>query len=151
MVLMRGNDCAQKTAAICRGGSLTGGPIQLLLRGRKYQGVPGVTACLKRDQLLGGGRWKVGCYGFAFVFFLNILNKIVIQRGASGQGLFLSPGRKSFYGNKLPVASSFGGRSARYCGDRGSRLLTTTPWQPFPAVAWIYRPFPINIATCPGK
>ena len=71
--------------------------------------------------------------------------------GASGQGLFLSPGRKSFYGNKLPVASSFGGRSARYCGDRGSRLLTTTPWQPFPAVAWIYRPFPINIATCPGK
>ncbi len=151
MVLMRGNDCAQKTAAICRGGSLTGGSIQLLLkraqipRGSRRHSLP------EAGPAIGRGRWKVGCYGFAFVFFLNILNKIVIQRGASGQGLFLSPGRKSFYGNKLPVASSFGGRSARYCGDRGSRLLTTTPWQPFPAVAWIYRPFPINIATCPGK
>ena len=52
---------------------------------------------------IGRGRWKVGCYGFAFVFFLNILNKIVIQRGASGQGL--SAGYVAVHPGEIPYGT----------------------------------------------
>ena len=54
-------------------------------------------------------------------------------------------------GNTVPPVSSRSARSGRNSGWAGSRLLITTPSLPALAVAWIYRPSPRQMATCPGK